>query len=63
MRQVKLQERVTTTRVLAVSAPNGWSVKALDFKQAYLNAPLSEGLWFELPSGEVVQACKAVYRL
>ena len=53
----------TMRTVLAVSAAKGWDVKALDFKQAYLNAPLQEDIWLELPDGEVVKACKAVYGL
>lgn len=40
-----------------------WRVKAIDFKQTYLNAPLAEEIWSELLSGEVVNVCKAVYGL
>ncbi|MGH0052594.1 MAG: reverse transcriptase domain-containing protein, partial [Sphaerochaetaceae bacterium] len=49
--------------VFAISAMERWNLKTLDFKQAYLNAKLSEETWLELPSGEVVQACKALYGL
>lgn len=45
---------------LAASGLKGWNVKVLDFKQEYLNTPLSEETWLELSSGEVVQACKSV---
>lgn len=38
-------------------------MEASDFKQAYPNAPLAGEVWLELPSGEVLQAYKAVYRL
>lgn len=47
--------------ILAVSASKGWNVRATDFKQAYLNEPLVEDIWLELPGRKVVQACKAVY--
>ena len=53
----------TMRTVLAASAAKGWNIKVLDFKQAYLNAPLREDIWLELPNGEVVKACKAVYGL
>lgn len=48
--------------VLSVSVLNGWNIKALDFKQTFLNASRSE-IWLELPSGKVVQTCKAVNSL
>lgn len=37
-------------------------VKPLDSKQTCFNAPFLE-IWLELPIGEVVQACEAVYGL
>lgn len=52
----------TMQTVLAVSTLNGWDVKALEFKQAHLNAPLPK-IWLELPGGEVVEACKVIYGL
>lgn len=50
----------TVRTVIAVSAMQGCKVRALGFKQAYLNDKLSEDIRLELPDGEVVQACNAV---
>lgn len=49
--------------VLAASSLEGWNVRALSFKQVYLYVPLSEEIWLDLPSEDVVQACKVVYGL
>lgn len=50
-------------RLIAVSASQGWEVKALDLKQAYLKAPRADEFWLERLRGEVVKACKAMYKL
>ena len=49
--------------VLAISAMKEWKLRALDFKQAYLNAALSEDIWLELPDGSEVKALNAIYGL
>ena len=49
--------------MIAAAAIKGWELRGLDFKQAYLNANLSEDIWLELPNGEVVKALKAIYGL
>ncbi|CAM9750944.1 unnamed protein product [Sphacelaria rigidula] len=49
--------------VLATAALRKWRVGMLDFTQAYLNAPLLEGVWLQLPDKSVVKADKAIYGL
>ena len=46
---------------LALAATNSWSIQALDFTQAYLNADLHEDLWVKLPEGTIVKVEKALY--
>lgn len=47
--------------VVPVSASKRRNVNALDSKQAYLDTPLAEEIWFDLPSRKVVQACNVVH--
>ena len=49
--------------VLAISTMKEWNFRALDFKQTYLNAALSEDIWLELPDGSKVKALNAIYGL
>ncbi|CAM9479672.1 unnamed protein product [Choristocarpus tenellus] len=49
--------------IISVAAYRGWSIDALDFTQAYLNADLQEDIWLELPDGCTVKAEKAIYGL
>ncbi|CAN0510603.1 unnamed protein product, partial [Discosporangium mesarthrocarpum] len=49
--------------VLATAAHKAWNISLLDFTQAYLNAPLQEDIWLELPDGRIVKARKAIYGL
>lgn len=55
--------RDTINSSLALPAEQGWKVKAVDFKQAYLIAALTADISLELPCGEVVRVCKVVYGL
>ena len=48
--------------VLALSAMKEWKLGALEFKQAYLDAALSEDIGLELPDGSNVKAPNALYR-
>ena len=41
--------------VRAISAMRGWNLRALSFKQAYLNAALLEEVWLELADGSIVR--------
>ncbi|CAM9832855.1 unnamed protein product [Sphacelaria rigidula] len=49
--------------VLATAALRKWRVGMLDFTQAFLNAPLQEDVWLQLPDKSVVKADKAIYGL
>ncbi|CAN0507140.1 unnamed protein product, partial [Discosporangium mesarthrocarpum] len=49
--------------VLATAAHKAWDISLLDFTQAYLNAPLQEDIWLELPDGRIVKVRKAIYGL
>ncbi|CAM9949254.1 unnamed protein product [Choristocarpus tenellus] len=40
-----------------------WVMNSLDFIQVYLNAPLPEDVWLQLPNGSIVKAAKAIYGL
>ena len=53
----------TVCTVLAISAMKEWKLRALDFKQAYCIAALSEAIWLELPEGSNVKALNAIYGL
>ena len=44
----------------AISAMRGWNLRALDVKQAKLNAALSEEMSLELPDGSIVEAFNAI---
>ncbi|CAM9301783.1 unnamed protein product, partial [Sphacelaria rigidula] len=46
--------------VLATAALHKWRVRMLDFTQAFLNAPLPESVWLQLPDKSVVKADKAI---
>ncbi|CAM9408667.1 unnamed protein product [Choristocarpus tenellus] len=49
--------------VLATAANRNWVINPLDFTQAYLNAPLPEDVWLQLPNGSIVKAARAIYGL
>lgn len=49
--------------VLATTAQEEWSLRALNFKQAYRNATLSGNVWLEFPDGSVIKAANATYGL
>ncbi|CAM9605844.1 unnamed protein product [Choristocarpus tenellus] len=49
--------------VLATAANRNWVINSLDFTQAYLNAPLPEDVWLQLPNGSIVKAARAIYGL
>ncbi|CAM9907185.1 unnamed protein product [Sphacelaria rigidula] len=49
--------------VLATAVLHEWRVEMLDFTQAYLNTPLLEHIWIQLPDKSVVKANKALHNL
>ncbi|CAM9822791.1 unnamed protein product [Choristocarpus tenellus] len=49
--------------VLATAANRNWIINSLDFTQAYLNVPLLEDVWLQLPNGSIVKAARAIYGL
>ncbi|CAM9419343.1 unnamed protein product, partial [Sphacelaria rigidula] len=49
--------------VLATAALRKRRVGMLDFTQAYLNSPLLEDVWLQLPDKRVVKVDKAIYGL
>ncbi|CAM9449797.1 unnamed protein product, partial [Choristocarpus tenellus] len=49
--------------VLATAANRNWIINSLDFTQAYLNPPLPEDVWLQLPNGSIVKAARAIYGL
>ncbi|CAM9425457.1 unnamed protein product [Choristocarpus tenellus] len=49
--------------VLATAANKIWDINSLDFTQAYLNAPLIEDAWLQLPNGSITKAARVIYGL
>ncbi len=49
--------------LLKLSVENSWHTWALDFTQAYLNAPLKEAIWVRNPDGTTSMLKKALYGL
>ncbi|CAM9685456.1 unnamed protein product, partial [Choristocarpus tenellus] len=49
--------------VLATVANRNWIINSLDVTRVYLNAPLPEDVWLQLPNGSIVKAARAIYGL
>ncbi len=53
----------TLRLVLGLAAWNSWSVRTIDFKQAYLNSDLKEEIYIKNPDGTTEKLKKALYGL
>ncbi len=49
--------------ILALIATRKWDTVMLDFTQAYINAPIKENVWVQLPDKSIKKIQKALYGL